>query len=149
MHQIIHISCELRCDPQQAFKEFTDNRLLESWLCINANVTAEEGGAYELFWQPEKPEINSTLGSCITTIKPHQLLSFDWRSPVQFKDFANQADPLTHVTVSFYPLKDTTVVHLIHSGWRKSANWAEAQEWQLKAWEMALASLQKKYTPQV
>ncbi|WP_395374000.1 SRPBCC domain-containing protein [Marinicella sp. W31] len=148
MNQIIHINCELSCDHRQAFKEFTDNQLLESWLCVKANVIAEQGGAYELFWQPEKPEINSTLGCCMTAVQPQQLLSFEWRSPVQFKDFANQADPLTHVTVSFFPKKDTTIVHLIHSGWRKTEEWEAARQWQLNAWKMAFSTLQKKYTPQ-
>ena len=149
MDKVIHITCQLPCDSVAAFQDFTENQALQSWLCPQAHVVAEPGGAYELFWEPENPEINSTKGCKITAMQPHQMLAFEWRSPAQFKDFANQADPLTHVTVAFIPTDTGTDIHLVHSGWRSTPDWEEARQWQQRAWDMAFVALKKKWaTPQ-
>ena len=66
-----------------------------------------------------------------------------WKSPKQFKHFANNADPLTHVVVFFIPYGDSTEVHIIHSGWRSSAEWEEARQWQDRAWRLAFNALSK------
>ena len=88
-------------------------------------------------------ENNSTIGCRITAIEPDQFLSFEWRSPKQFKHFANQADPLTHVVVLFVPRGESTHVHLIHSGWRGTPEWEEARRWQGQAWSVAFERLEK------
>lgn len=144
MGSIIHVSAELKCAPHRAFELFTDSRLLESWLAPVAEVEPIAGGRYELFWEPADRENNSTLDCRITAIEPDQFLAFDWRSPKQFKHFANQADPLTHVVVFFVPQEAGTKAHLIHSGWRSTAEWEEARRWQEQAWRQAFAELVKR-----
>jgi uncharacterized protein YndB with AHSA1/START domain len=141
--KIIHLMADLRCDAQRAFQLFTNNSLLESWLVNVAEVEPKVGGTYELFWEPNDRENNSTIGCRITAIQPDELLSFEWRSPKQYKHFANSADPLTHVVVFFIPEDGSTHVHLIHSGWRSSSEWEEARQWQLRAWEAAFKALEK------
>ena len=143
MDQIIHLTADLQCDTQRAFELFTNNSLLESWLVNVAEIEPKVGGKYELFWEPNDRENNSTLGCRITAIQPSEFLSFEWRSPKQYKHFANNADPLTHVVVFFIPEHGSTHVHLIHSGWRSSSEWEEARQWQLHAWEGAFKALEK------
>ena len=143
MDKIVHLTAHLQCDPQRAFEMFTVNRLLESWLAPLAEVEPVPGGCYELFWKPDDRENNSTLGCRVTAVQPDQLLAFEWRSPRQFKNFANQADPLTHVVVCFIPSRSGTDVHLIHSGWRSSPEWEEARQWQDRAWQVAFQTLEK------
>ena len=143
MDRVIHISTALRCDAHSAYLMFTDNKLLESWLTGVAEVEPRIGGKYELFWQPDDRENNSTIGCTITAVEHDKFLSFEWRSPKQFKHFANSADPLTHVVVFFISLADSTEVHLIHSGWRSSVQWEEARQWQEKAWMGALDRLRQ------
>ena len=101
--------------------------MLESWLTELANVEPMVGGKYELFWDPKDKENNSTIGCRVTAIEPDRFISFEWRSPKQFKQFANNADPLTHVVVFFIPDGDATDVHVVHSGWRSSPEWEEAR----------------------
>lgn len=144
MDKIIHRSLKLPCDSHRAFELFTDNRLLESWLANVAEVEPAVGGKYELFWEPDDRENNSTLGCRITALQPDQLIAFEWRSPKQFKHFANHADPLTHVVVFFLTDGDETHVHLIHSGWRGTSEWEEARQWQDQAWKVAFRALEKK-----
>jgi len=143
MDKIIHRSIKLHCNSQRAFKMFTDNKSLESWLVTLAEVDPVIGGAYELFWDPTDCENNSTIGCKITALEPNQLITFEWRSPKQFKHFANSADPLTHVVVSFYPTEEWTTVHLVHSGWRGTPEWEEARQWQDRAWGVAFSALEK------
>ncbi len=103
MDKIIHRSIKLHCDAQRAFELFTDNSSLESWLVSLAEVEPVVSGKYELFWKPDDRENNSTIGCKVNALEPDQLIAFEWRSPKQYKHFANNADPLTHVVVSFYP----------------------------------------------
>jgi len=122
---------------------FTINELLESWLVALAEVEPTVGGKYELFWEPHDRENNSTIGCQVTAIEPDKFLSFEWRSPKQFKHFANNADPLTHAVVFFIPEAEWTEVHLIHSGWRSSTEWEAARQWQVQAWNGAFERLGK------
>lgn len=95
--RVIHLSAALPIRPATAFEHFTNNELLQAWLARVADVELRIGGRYELFWDPAHREDNSTIGCRITAIAEPELLAFQWRSPAQFKSFANTADPLTHV----------------------------------------------------
>jgi len=143
MDKVIHISALVAAPPAKAFTYFTNPRLLTQWLTAAADIEDRVGGKYELFWQPDDRENNSTIGCRVTAFSRGQLLAFQWRSPKQFKSFANGADPLTHVVVTFLPEGSGTRVHLIHSGWRSSAEWEEARAWQEKAWMGAFEELKR------
>jgi uncharacterized protein YndB with AHSA1/START domain len=125
---------------------FTDNVLLASWFPVEADVEPVVGGKYELFWDPADRENNSTIGCKVTAVEPGKLIAFEWKGPVNFKEFMNQADPLTHVVVIFLPcnngLDPCTEVHVIHSGWRGSEEWEEAWQFFEWAWDEELKELQ-------
>ncbi len=148
MDKIIHLTATLHCDVHHAFELFTVNRLLESWLTSVAEIEPTAGGKYELFWEPNDRENNSTIGCRITAIQTDQFLSFEWRSPKQYKYFANSADPLTHAVVFLIPENGCTHVHLIHSGWRSTPEWEEARQWQARAWEGAFQELEALVNPE-
>ena len=141
--KIIHVSAYVAIPPGEAFEYFTSNTLLQQWLAAAADVEARVNGKYELFWDPEVRENNSTIGCRVTAFTPGQLLAFQWRSPQQFKSFANTADPLTHVVVTVFPERSGARVHLVHSGWRSSPEWQEARTWQENAWTAALTELER------
>ncbi len=142
MDRIIYRSINLKCDPQEAFKMFTVNENLEKWLTQVAEVEPEVGGRYELFWDPEDRENDSTIGCRIQALTHGSLLSFEWKGPKQFKHFMNEARPLTTVTVFFGCHPDGTEVHLVHTGWRDTPEWEEARRWFENAWTEALLALQ-------
>ena len=142
--KIIHRSLKLNCDAHQAFEMFTVNEKLQSWLTELADVEPRVGGKYELFWNPEDKQYDSTIGCKITAIKEDRFLSFEWKGPKQYNDFMNTADPLTHVVVFFIPGDGFTEVQLIHSGWRSSPEWEEARQWFDKMWGWAFAELEKR-----
>ena len=141
--EVIHVSALLEASPETTFAHFTDSTLLRSWLTAEADVEPKVGGNYQLYWEPNDRENNSTIGCRITALAPAQFLAFQWRSPKQFKSFANTADPLTHVAVMFVPEGSGTRVHLLHSGWRSGPEWEEARVWQERAWSGAFRELER------
>ena len=143
LDRVIHLSVWLLKPPSQLFSYFVEVSLLQSWLTPVAEVEPKPGGKYELYWEPGDRDNNSTIGCHITAIAQDQLLSFQWRSPKQFQAFANGANPLTHVTVAFIAERSGTRLHLVHTGWRSSADWEEARVWQEKAWSIALKELER------
>ena len=147
MENIILIKVELGCEVKYAFNLFTVNELLEAWLPEKAEVEPKVGGKFELFWDPENREINSTIGCKITGIEENQFVSFEWKGPAHFQSFMNVADPLTHVVVFFSPNKNDiskTNVILFHTGWRKDPEWQEARDFFDRSWTSALKELQVK-----
>lgn len=148
MDRIIHIHARLRLTAYKAFEMFTLDAALQSWLAPLAEVSPAVGGKYELFWEPGERQHNSTLGCRITGLEEGRFLSFEWRGPRQFEQFMNHADPLTHVVVFFIPGGERaadawTDVHLIHSGWRGTAEWEQARQWFDGAWSAAFAELSR------
>lgn len=143
MDNIIYQSVRLRCSPQKAFEMVTVNEHLEKWLTEAADVEPEVGGKYELFWDLNDKENNSTKGCKVLALQPGKLLSFEWKGPKQFSHFMNETRPLTHVVVTFIPCEEGTEIHLVHTGWGTTSEWEEARQWFEKAWEIAFATLQK------
>lgn len=145
MENIILIKEEINCDIDAAFSMFTNNDLLENWLTVKADVEPIVGGKYELFWEPEHPEIDSTIGCKITGIEKNKFISFEWKGPAEFTSFMNCVDPLTHIIVFFTQknLKETNI-HLFHTGWRKDSDWQRAHQYFQKAWCKALQCLAEK-----
>ncbi len=147
MENIIQITVNIECDVKQAFRMFTVNELLENWLTEKAEIEPEVGGKYELFWEPDNREINSTIGCKITGIEQDNFVSFEWKGPVEFQSFMNSADPLTHVIVFFSPNSNDpnkTTIHLFHTGWRKDREWQQARNYFEKAWSQTLQELKNK-----
>lgn len=151
MQNIIQIVIALNCDISEAFDFFTVNEKLESWLPEKAEVEPIVGGKYELFWDPQNREINSTLGCKITSIEKDKFISFEWKGPEMFQSFMNFCDPLTHVVVIFSSSSDDvqkTTLFLFHSGWRDDSEWQKARDYFEKAWTGALTDLKEKLSNQ-
>lgn len=64
MHRIVP------APPERVWQALVEPSRAGMWFAALANITAERGGAYELFWQPDSPEHNSTIGCRITAIAP-------------------------------------------------------------------------------
>jgi uncharacterized protein YndB with AHSA1/START domain len=147
MDRIVYQPVSLRCDAARAFEMFTINESIESWLAPLARVEPREGGRYELFWDLENRDQNSTIGCKVTAIERDRFLAFEWKGPTQYLHFMNDSDPLTHVVVFFIPYVEEEVarteVHLIHSGWRGSPEWEEARQWFEQAWHVAFEELER------
>ena len=144
MENIIILKEKLNCSIQKAFEMFTNNTMLEKWLTVKADVVPEVGGKYELFWDPDNPNINSTIGCYITGMEQNNFISFNWKGPEQFQSFMNTSNPLTHIVVFFAQDNSEergTWVHLFHTGWKDNSEWDKAREYFNKAWTIAFGEL--------
>lgn len=83
-----------------------------------ADVEPKVGGKYELFWNPEDKENDSTIECKVLALHLNKFLSFEWKGPKQFRHFMNDVRPLTNVVIAFVPYVEGTEVHLLHNGWR-------------------------------
>jgi len=143
MDKVIFHSVRLRCDVKKAFEMFTVNAHLEKWLTEEADVEPRVGGKYELFWNPEDRENDSTIGCKVLAIQPDEFLCFEWKGPKQFRHFMNERRPLTNVVVFFIPHGEETEVYLLHTGWEDTREWEEARQWFDKSWATAFTELEK------
>ena len=147
MEKVQHHEASLACAPHTAFEMFTRGENLEKWLTLVADVEARVGGKYELFWDPDDREVDSTIGCRITTFLPDTLLGFDWRGPKKYRDLMNDADPLTHVCVFFLPIEGDggprTTVHLVHTGWRSGSEWEGPWGYFDTAWRLSFKRLEE------
>lgn len=141
---IIHLTEQLECDRETAFAMFTKNDQLTQWLALEADIEPVVGGKYECFWDPANKNINSTIGCKVLAVDSNRFIQFEWKGPVQVSEFMNNADPLTVVTVIFNPEGSGIRVDLIHTGWRKTAEWDKARQLFIKSWSMSLKRLAAK-----
>ena len=142
MDRIIHRQVKLNCDQEKAFAMFTQDSKVVTWLAEVARIEAHVGGKYELFWDPDHQEVNSTIGCTITAIERNKLLCFEWKGPSHFP-LMNSVRPLTHVSVSFCPdcAGEATEIHLVHTGWRSDDSWEQARLWFDAVWAQFLERL--------
>ena len=148
MNEPIRVRLSLPAPVDQVWRAWTKNEQLTTWLTAKANVKPVVGGPYELFWEPEHPDLNSTLGCKLTAVESKRLLAFSWRGPSQFADLMNAQPFPTSVRVTF--TKDEpgqTVVEFEHRGWGQGPRWAKARAWQERAWRGAFDQLQAKFKP--
>jgi uncharacterized protein YndB with AHSA1/START domain len=139
--KIIHVSKKLNCNKSRAFRMFTDNRSIEKWLASLAEVEPRVGGKYELFWNPNDRDNDSTIGCKVLALEENKLIAFEWKGPKEFKDL-NEERPLTNVIVSFFPDEDDRCyVHLIHNGWRNSERWNMMYDYFVRNWNTAFDRL--------
>src|SRR5215203_3359800 len=87
---LIHAHAILQCSLPEAFRQFTDSKLLATWLADSAEVEPKIGGKYEIFWKsPPAPPNRGTSGCKISVLVPDKLLGFDWTGPMMFDDAMN------------------------------------------------------------
>jgi len=131
--------------PERVWQAMVEPSQAAMWFAALARITAERGGAYELFWQPDAPEHNSTIGCRITAIAPCRYLAFTWRGPDELSAIMNDGDPPpapTHVTITLTPTATGTDVNVLHTGFGNDDGWADAAAWHERSWIACLENLE-------
>jgi uncharacterized protein YndB with AHSA1/START domain len=68
MASFIEMNRHVQAPVKTTWDAFVDPAQVGTWFAARANVVPERGGAYDLFWQPNDPEHQSTIGCRITAI---------------------------------------------------------------------------------
>lgn len=141
----ITMEATLNAPISRVWRAWTEPEQLCPWFALRANVVANRGGPYELFWDLAHSERQSTLGCRITFIQAQRWLGFTWRGPSIFDDLMNEnavvPPPPTHVAVNFTAKGEQTTVRLIHTGWLEGESWTEARAWHVRAWNGVFQNL--------
>lgn len=137
------------CAPVETlWRAWTEPSEVSSWLAEKANVCARPGGPFELFWDPDNTQRNSTLGCIVLAVDEPHRLSFSWKGPEPFAALMNQEPLPTRVTLSLQELgQGRTRLRLEHSGWGEGAGWAQAKAWHENVWRTALGGLKTRLEP--
>ena len=142
MDKIIEERALLSCKKEKAFEMFISNKNLENWLTTKAHIDPQVGGKYELFWEPNNPENDSTIGCKFLAFDKPNFLNFEWKGPKRYKHIMNNVRPLTNVTVVFTEQGNQTQVTLLHTGWREADNWEQARQYFIIGWKEAFSQLE-------
>lgn len=145
MASSIEMNRHFAAPPETVWKALVDPAQVGEWFAASANVVPELGGAYELFWLPDAPEHQSTIGCRITAIAPYRYLAFTWRGPDELSALMNEGDPPpppTHVTISLTATPAGTDLRLRHVGFGESDDWPHAVAWHERAWRTCLNNLE-------
>lgn len=143
-NEVLAIEIEVLAPRERVWQAWVNPAQLKQWLTEDANVDMQTGGLYELFWEPEHRDRNSTLGCRLTEVKNQELLSFSWKGPVPYADLMNREPLPTSVSVVFQSVgTDRTKLRLEHKGWGTGPRWSEARQWQEQAWRKAFEALKQ------
>ena len=116
----------------------------ETFLSPDANISAEIGGLYELFFAPNAAEGDSkgTAGCTVLAAVPIRKLTFEVIAPPSL----GLGDAKTPVTVRLIPLSDElTRVQVVHEGFVEGPGWDDAHFYYTELWMATLTRLRKRF----
>jgi uncharacterized protein YndB with AHSA1/START domain len=129
----------------EAWTAWTTVDGVKSFFAAGANIDPRPDGAYEIYFDPTKPEgQRGADGMRILVFEPKSRLAFTWNAPEKFPNARAQR---TRVTITLTPVDAShTKVSLAHDGFGESAEWIEVHAYFTKAWgEYVLPRLQKRF----
>jgi uncharacterized protein YndB with AHSA1/START domain len=116
---------------------------VRTFLSPMANVTAKEGGPYELLFAPEAAEgARGTEGCTILALTAPHTLAFDVLSPPSI----SLGDARTRVIVHLKALDDeTTRIQIVHEGFESGPNWDDAHFYYSEFWSGTVTRLRHRF----
>ncbi|MDQ3266097.1 MAG: SRPBCC domain-containing protein [Myxococcota bacterium] len=117
----------------------------QSFFAPRANIRVELAGPYELFFDESLPVgSQGTEGMTVLSYLPERMVSFEWIAPLEFRELRAQK---TWVVVYLDDGDEgQTVVRLAHLGWRVGAEWDRLFDYFLRAWDIVLGRLERRFT---
>jgi len=123
------------------WKAWTTNEEAQEWLAPKTNITFEEDGSYEFFWN-DNPEEDSTLGCKLLKIKSERCLLFEWKGKTEIlHNFLPPKGKRTTIKVTFTSKGENARVIVDQQERRGHPDWMEYDLWMSQAWRAALQSL--------
>ncbi len=137
----IYLTIRVKTSLKAIWSAWTNPDLITEWFPPEANIEPTVGGPFELFFDPNNHDHQSTKGCVFTLVNPMDELSFTWKGPDQFAIMNNPSSSLTSVKVVFLKEDDNVLLKLSHSGWGSTDKWGEAKSWHQEQWQIVLKDL--------
>ncbi|MBN2230109.1 MAG: SRPBCC domain-containing protein [Candidatus Thorarchaeota archaeon] len=128
----------------EVWNAWTTTEGAKTFFAPETNIEPWAGGYYEIFFNPDSlPGERGAEGLHILEFEPEYLLSFEWNNPPSIPAIRNEK---TKVVIKFERSgPDSTTIRLEHSGWKTGPNWEKAYQYFVKAWDIVLGRLEKRF----
>ena len=143
--RVIRKSVNIDAPVADVWRAWTTNEGAQTFFAPRAHIVLVQGGAYELYFNPDAPEGERGSEGCeVIGYEVEQRLSFNWRAPHDMPGIRNDK---TIVEIHFEELApDRTNIVLTHSDWKEGEEWDKAYKYFDKEWDEVLARLQKSFS---
>ncbi|WP_243298921.1 SRPBCC family protein [Bacillus litorisediminis] len=121
------------------WQAWTISEEVMKWFVPKAVIVAEEGGKYDVSYDPEQERDRSEQNCKILSIQPTHRLVFQWKIP-EIAGLIGEAST-TVVAVCLKELSNQTTIIVSHSGWGEGSEWLRVMEWHKQNWALSLKSL--------
>lgn len=128
----------------EVWRAWTTSEGIASFFCERNHVELRVGGAFEMYFDPSKPEGQQGSEGCrILAFLPEEMLAFSWNAPPQFPEVRRQR---TQVFVYFSDEGDgRTRVRLTNHGYGEGELWDPVYEYFDRAWGFVIENLAKSF----
>ena len=128
----------------EVWNAWTTDEGVRTFFAPDSNVDLRIGGPYEIFFVPDAPEgEKGSDGMRVLSYLPEKMPSFEWKNPPSLPEVRGEK---TWVVVGFEPRgADSTEVTVTHLGWREGEQWQKAYEYFIRAWDIVLGRLKKRF----
>lgn len=131
--------------PEQVWAALTTVEGVKTFFAPDAKVSLAPGGAYELYFMPDRPPGERGSDGCtVVRFTPTRQLVFTWNFPPSIPAL-RRAKARTLVSVSLAPEGRGTKVTLVQSGWKEGADWHQGRAYFAAAWKTVLARLERRF----
>jgi uncharacterized protein YndB with AHSA1/START domain len=137
----IESSIEIKCNPDRVLQAFTDEKDLKGWWKADkALVNAQPGGIYALAWQMGQPDIKYVTTGIIRFYIPGKELMINNLVYINHER-KNILGPMELYITAVKNGDNSTVVHLVQSGYQYGGDWDWYYEVVQQGWPYALELL--------
>lgn len=118
----------VRAEPKEVYYAFTNQALLNQWLCNDARINASKNGRLYLYWN----QGYYTVGE-FTEVEENKSLAFSWCGKAE--------SAVSHVTVNLEANGGGTKVQITHDGLGTGEEWQDSITELTNGWQNGLANL--------
>lgn len=141
----IEVTQVVPATPDKVFAALTTTDGVKTFFAPEARVELKPGGAYEMYFLPDKPEGERGGEGCtVVSFEPNQKLVFTWNFPPSIPAL-RKSKAKTEVTVTLAAEGTGTKVTLVQSGWKDGADWKKGRDYFAQAWPTVLARLERRF----
>lgn len=128
----------------EVWRAWTTSEGAATFFAPAAHIVAEPGGPYELYFDLESPEgERGSEGCTIRELAEEKFLSVTWNFPPSLPSIRGEH---TTVGIGMQPVgAGQTRVVITHTGWRADPVWQEGFTYFLRAWDLVLSRLQRRF----
>jgi uncharacterized protein YndB with AHSA1/START domain len=136
----------LNAAREEVWHAFTTSEGAKTFFAMDANIQLRINGPYEIYFNNDAgPGLRGSEGCKVLSWVEGEMLSFSWNAPPDFPEIRAEG-PCTFIVVRLLDVVDgKTKVRITHGGWKEGGRWQEHHDYFVKAWDVVLGNLRKRF----